>query len=279
MRVSRRSFFVAALAGALPRAVRADDEPTLPLEVRPLALEHETLLALPRDRAAVVPLVVLLHGLGETGDPHLGARAWIDRYGLGTSVARLKAPPLTRLGASARDDWGDALPSLNASLAGRPYRGLAFVCPHVPRMPASRLDAYTRWIVETLIPRARAEAGPSLDPSPARLAGCSYGGWVSLEALLRAPDAFAAWAGIQTAISAAAAPTYADRLARLSPRPLLLETSRLDPFHDAGVALAHALDARHIPCDLRVLPGPHDQPWLREAGTPTALAWLDRTSP
>jgi hypothetical protein len=27
---------------------------------------------------------------------------------------------------------------------------------------------------------------------------------------------------------------------------------------------------------LRVLPGPHDQPWLREAGTIEMLHWHDR---
>jgi len=81
----------------------------------------------------------------------------------------------------------------------------------------------------------------------------------------------------KTAISKDSAVAYADRLARVAAgRPLFLETSVRDPFHDATVALAAALHARSAACDLVVLPGPHDQPWLREAGTPSALAWLDR---
>ena len=28
----------------------------------------------------------------------------------------------------------------------------------------------------------------------------------------------------------------------------------------------------------RVIPGPHDQPWLREAGTIETLLWLDRAA-
>src|SRR5690349_11817480 len=34
---------------------------------------------------ASYPVLVLLHGLGETGDQRVGARAWVDRYGLATA--------------------------------------------------------------------------------------------------------------------------------------------------------------------------------------------------
>ncbi|HEY2515576.1 MAG TPA: hypothetical protein VGI39_32130 [Polyangiaceae bacterium] len=272
MLLSRRALGLVPLAFAFPfpRVPVAELEP---LELRLLPLEHPTLLALPRAVEHPVPLVVLLHGLGETGAPLLGARAWVDRYGLATSVARLQNPPLAQ--ESLRNDWGNALAEANALLAARPYRGLAFACPHVPYMPVGQLDAYTRWIADSLIPRVRAEAGPALDGALPRLAGCSYGGWASLEVLLRAPDRFSAWAGIQTALSIPSARAYGERLARLSPRPLLVQTSLLDPFHDPSLILASGLRTRKVACDLRVLPGPHDQPWLREAGTPMALLWLD----
>lgn len=273
MLLSRRALglFPLAFTFPFPRVPVTEIEP---LDLRLLPLEHPTLLALPRDLDQPVPLVVLLHGLGETGAPLLGARAWVDRYGLATSVARLLSPPLTRM--SARDDWGDALPQANALLTTRPYRGLAFACPHVPYMPVGELDAYTRWVTESLVPRVRTEAGAAIDGALPRLAGCSYGGWASLEVLLRAPDHFAAWAGVQTAISTPSARAYADRLARIPPRPLLVQTSLLDPFHDPSLLLVDGLRAHQIRCDVRVLPGPHDQPWLREAGTPMALLWLDR---
>ena len=120
MLLTRRSLGLAPLAFAFPRVPVAALEP---LELRLLPLEHPTLLALPRAIEQPVPLVVLLHGLGETGAPLLGARAWVDRYGLATSVARLLNPPLAQ--ESSRNDWGNALAEANALLAARPYRGLA----------------------------------------------------------------------------------------------------------------------------------------------------------
>jgi pimeloyl-ACP methyl ester carboxylesterase len=303
MRVSRRTFALGAVATLASRPLRAappggipprppglEDEP---LELRALRIEqreasppgdreapppgYDVLLALPRDAQSPVPLVILLHGLGETSNPRTGARAWVDLYGLASSVRRLTHGPLVR--ASARDDWGSALATTNAELAREAYRGLAFACPFVPRMAADKLDAYARWLDSVLVPRVRAEAGARVDASLPRIGGCSYGGWVSLEILLRAPERFGAWAGVQTAIARDSAAGYADRLARVAHgRPLLFETSTGDPFHDANVALAGELIARGIPCDTRVLPGPHDQPWLREAGTPSLLQWLDRAS-
>ena len=108
-------------------------------------------------------------------------------------------------------------------------------------------------------------------------------GGVALESfLLFDAGAFAAFGGVQSAFARAAVESYADRLARTSAdadagaaRPLLLETSTLDPFHDANVALGDALRTRGVAVDVVVLPGPHDQPWLRRAGTPRLVAWLD----
>jgi acetyl esterase/lipase len=212
---------------------------------------HEVLVAWPRDPPSACAVALLLHGLAETRDEHEGARAWLDRYGLAASVDR--AP-----------------------------RGLVFVCPFVPRMGAKDLDPYARWLTGTLVPRVREELGALAAPGPPRVAGCSYGGWVALEAfLLEGPDAFAAFAGVQSAIGRAAAASYAERIARAigdagAARPLLLETSTLDPFRDANVALGDALRARGVAVDVEVLPGPHDQAWLRSAGTPRLVAWLDR---
>ncbi|MGO8996681.1 MAG: hypothetical protein ACLQVI_25485 [Polyangiaceae bacterium] len=264
-----------AAATALPRA-RADSIGEEALEIRPLHLEHEVVLALPPASMSPAPLVVLLHGLAETSDEHAGARAWVDRYGLADSVRRLVRAPLARI-STARDDWGDTLATTNAALAARPYRGLGFACPYVPKMSGRDLDGYARWIDSVLVPRVRNEAGGRLDASPARIGGCSYGGWVSLEVFLRVPHGFGAWAGVQTAISREAARGYAGRLAQgAGGRPLLIETSARDPFHDASVTLAGELRARGVPHELVVLPGPHDQAWLREAGTPCAVAWMDR---
>jgi hypothetical protein len=278
MRITRRTLALGLGASLVARGARADsgtDDVTDGIELRPLRLEHEVLFALPRAPAPPARLVILLHGLAETSDEHTGARAWVDRYGLLTSVRRLRLAPLAPV--SARDDWGSALATTNAALAARPYQGLAIACPYVPRMSSAAVDTYVRWLQDGLIPRLRDEAGERITPDPARIGGCSYGGWVSLEAFLRAPHVFGAWAGVQTAISQAAAASYAERLARAAAgRPLFIETSVRDPFHEANTALANALRARNVASDLLLLPGPHDQPWLRESGTPSLLAWLDR---
>jgi predicted esterase len=278
MRIARRALALGLGATFVATRSRADtgtDDAPDPLELRALRLEHEVLFVWPRAPAPPARLVILLHGLAETSDEHTGARAWVDRDGLLTSVRRLRLPPLAPV--SARDDWGSALATTNAALAAHPYQELAFACPYVPRMSSAAIDLYIRWLQDRLIPRLREAAGERLTPDPARIGGCSYGGWVSLEAFLRAPGVFGAWAGVQTAISQAAAASYAERLARTAAgRPLLIETSTRDPFHEANTALASALHARNVGCDFLLLPGPHDQPWLRESGTPSLLAWLDR---
>ena len=58
--------------------------------------------------------------------------------------------------------------------------------------------------------------------------------------------------------------------------PRYFLTSSADPFLAGNQALAAALRKKGVACDLRVLPGPHDQPWLREAGTIEMLLWHDR---
>jgi len=280
----------AAAAALAMRAGFARAEDAGELDARELIVEgagmrRRMMIFVPRHGASSpeterLPLLVLLHGLGETGDDRLGAHAWSDRYGLVTAYERLRRPPIVR--TSARADWTDTrLAEVNAQLAARPFRGLVVACPSMPRLAAGELDAYARWLIDAAMPRARIEARERVaDSSHDMIGGCSLGGYVSLEIFLRRPALFAAWAGVQTAIGVASAPSYAARLAQaiaeIGPRPLLLETSAGDPFREANVALAAALAARGIPRDLRVLPGPHDQPWLREAGTLEALLWADR---
>src|SRR5262245_9713242 len=82
-------------------------------------------------RGERVPLLVLLHGLGETGDQRMGAFAWQERYGLGAAYDRLRRAPVAR--TSARRDFSDRrLVEVNAALAAHPFRGLAIACPYTP---------------------------------------------------------------------------------------------------------------------------------------------------
>ncbi|AUX44205.1 hypothetical protein SOCE26_056690 [Sorangium cellulosum] len=280
-----------AAAGAAPSPAPPAPPPPA-FDVRDLqvpgdrALGRRFTLLVPRHLAPGerVPLLVLLHGLGETGDERLGAHAWLERYGLGSSYERLRRPPLGR--TTRRKDWTDArLAEVNAALAAQPFRGLAVACPFTPNVhkaanPAAALDGYTRWLADVVLPRARAEAPVLDDAARTSLDGCSLGGYVGLEVFLRRPELFGAWGGVQSALGAHRAPGYADRLAKAlaaaGPRDLHLLTSKGDPFHDANTGLASELAKRSITHTLRVLPGPHDQPWLREAGTIEMLLFHDR---
>jgi hypothetical protein len=231
-----------------------------------------------------VPLLVLLHGLGETIEERMGAYAWVERYGLATAYDRLRRAPVAR--TSKRNDWTDArVLELNRELAQRPFRGLAIACPYMPDLVIGApgvLDGYADWIVSTVVPRARKEAPTIEDAEHTYLGGCSLGGHFSLEVFLRRTEAFAAWAGVQTAISAASAPRWAERIdnaiARVKParRDVLVETSTTDAFREGGEALTATLKRRGVKHDFVLLPGPHDQPWLRESGTLEMLHWFDQ---
>lgn len=263
--ISRRALLAGTACALAPRAVAADASGNWrprQLELREVAvagsLSRLIVVGTPRHLAPFerVPLLVLLHGLGETGDARTGAWAWFERYGLGTGYDALCDSPS--------------------------FRGLVLACPYMPNLPIAdpgALDVYARWIVEVVIPTARREC-PVIDSSPATyLGGCSLGGHFSLEVLLRRPEVFSAWGGVQTAIHEAAAVRYAQRLADVAahngPRELLVETSTEDPFRRGSEALSTELARLGQGNRFIELPGPHDQAWLRSSGTPAMLQWFD----
>lgn len=272
-----------------PRATGIPDSPDLDVFDLQVAgdrdLGRRFLMCLPKHLrpGEKVPLLVLLHGLGETGDQRLGAYAWVERYGLLSAYERLRRAPIQRTGK--RREWTDArLAEVNASLAKQPFSGMCLVCPYTPNVnklpnPPGSLEAYAKWLTEVVIPRVRSDAPVHPDPARTAIDGCSLGGHVALEVFVRRPDAFGAFGGVQSAFSEFRAPGYADRLSSAlsrAARPLHLLTSEGDPFLPGNRKLAAELTKRSVACDLRVIPGPHDQPWLREAGTIEMLLWHDR---
>jgi enterochelin esterase-like enzyme len=265
-RLGRRAILSGTAALLASRRARADVDPEWrprDLDVREVFVEGDVsrrfVLCTPTHLAAGerVPLLVLLHGLGETGDERMGAWAWVERYGLGTSYDRL------RRGAE-------------------PLRGLVIACPYMPNLPIAdprAFDAYAKWVAETVVPRARAEA-PALDSAwTTYLGGCSLGGHFGLEVFLRRPEVFGAWGGVQTAVSAPAGAPYGrllgETIARVGARDLLVETSTEDPFRAGNEALAASLERAGVPHEFVEPPGPHDQPWLRNTGTARMLGWFD----
>jgi hypothetical protein len=250
-------------------------------------LARRAIVLVPRDLPADtrVPLLVLLHGLGETKSEEAGIRAWIDRYGLLTSHARLKRPPVapeTRRG----DLTAERAREINDELSRRAFDGkMVLVCPFTPniwRLPEPRqaLDRYADWITDVLLPEVRSQTPADLSPVRTGIDGCSLGGFVGLEVFLRKPRHFGAWGGVQSALGEAAAPAIANRLAGAlassGARRLHVETSTGDAFYRGNSALSRELKKKGVPHDFAVLTGPHDQPFLREAGTLEMLLWHDR---
>jgi hypothetical protein len=290
LRLGRRKAFGAILGAFFPLGARAQGAlgpaPDLEEDLRNLRLldlveaGRRFVLVVPKyqSRQRPLPLVVFLHGLGETTNERLGAYAWVEKYGLGSAWQRLKRPPLEK--TTTRGEWTEArLAEVNTELETRPFRGFAMACPYMPNLRGGELDAYASWIEGSLLPRVRKEANVIPDAKNTHLSGVSLGGYVSLEMLVRLPHVFGAWSGVQTAIGAYAAPTYADKIAKGGAKPMLLLTSSQDHWKSASEALASAFTERKMAHTFRVTPGPHDQVWLRESWTIETLLWHDRTFP
>lgn len=312
--LARRSFLhalagTAALAAAPPALAGEGAAPPInadvlasrtppDLRVVDLALEGDKRLA---TRVAIfapnhlapdekVPLLVLLHGLGETWNQGVGAFAWVERYGLGTAYARLRRPPVTRTSRQVSLLPDARLAALNASLAALPFRGLAIACPYTPNVvkqpdPAAALDTYASWIADVVVPRARKEAPVIADAAHTYLDGVSLGGYLGIEVFLRRPDAFGALGCVQSAMSPLKVPAYAEKLAAIHaaavkagrpPPTFHIETTESDPMLGLNRALSDELTRRGVANDFVVLPGSHDQTFLREAGSMEMLLWHDR---
>lgn len=279
----------ALLAGTAGRAPAAEPSPFYELRYLEVPgdrkLGQRLTLLVPKHLGpgVKVPLLVLLHGLGETGDQRLGAYAWVERYGLGSAYDRLCQPPI-----KPTDGWRywqqPRLAEVNRQLAEQPFRGLVIACPFTPNVyklaRQAALDAYADWLVDTVIPRARREAPVQADAAHTSLNGCSLGGYVGLEIFLRKPEHFGAWGSVQGALGEHRIKGYVERLkqisARVGPRRLLVETSTGDTFRKVNEQLSQGLGAAGLAADFIMPPGPHNQPFLRDSGTLELLLWHDR---
>ena len=231
------------------------------------------------------PLLIALHGRGEAmKGPVRGARGWVDDYALGRAIRRLSLPPLK---AEDFEDIVDAkrLNLLNTQLQSRPYAGLVVLCPYTPDILAGErafesAQPYGRFLVETVIPRARREL-PVIDtPEATGIDGVSLGGRLALLSGLYQPAAFGAVATLQAAFDS----SDAIRLAALgaaakkeNPRiQFRFLTSDGDYFLAANRAISAAFSASHVEHQFLVVPGPHDYIFNRGPGALEMLLFHDR---
>jgi hypothetical protein len=289
--MKRRSLL--ALSGALTAsalAQRASAEPLSSDELSLLALEvpgdrafGRALLLVPRRLPSEPKLLVLLHGLGETHDQQIGARAFAERYGLLSAVARLSHPPLMRT-HQAQDYFGEGrLAELNARLARRPFQSPVLLCPFTPNPWKAGGDAMLKRYADFLTGRLKNEVEQRVgSPFPAprcMISGVSLGGYLAIEVFLRKPELFCALGTAQGAFGQGQAARYAAGVdaasQRVGPRRGEILTSSFDPYRRPNELFHQHLQKRKAASRLRVSPGPHDQRWLRESGTIEMLVSAD----
>lgn len=241
------------------------------------------LLLAPHELPAQPALLVLLHGLGETHDQTVGARAFAERYGLLSAVARLSRPPLERT-LRGRDYFGAGrLEQLNARLESRPYRAPVIVCPYTPNPWKAGgnavVERYASFVSERLKSELEKRVDRAFPSTRVMVSGVSLGGYVALEIFLRKPEAFCALGLAQAAFARDQAARYAKRLAeaadRVGSRRVEILSSSLDPYRRPSELLHQHLQRREQASVLRVSPGPHDQSWLKESGVIEMLLSAD----
>jgi enterochelin esterase-like enzyme len=274
---------MASAASTPPSVDSGFSETTWHYDTTPLG-SSDVVVLVPRGATREAKLPVAFHGRGESlKGPKLGARGWIDDYTLGTTVKRLVAPPLVS------DDFlgfvtGARLGLLNTRLAAHPYRGLIVVCPFLPdalhgdRGPQEG-EGLARFVVDTLLPRVRAETPAIGTPETTGVDGVSLGGRAALFVGLSRPEAFGALGALQPAIDGEETSGLADlgkRAHEKNPKLVLrLLTSNGDYFLEPTLALAHALDARSVPNRVDVVTGPHSYDFNRGPGGYEMLLFHD----
>jgi enterochelin esterase-like enzyme len=235
--------------------------------------------------SAPLPLLLLFHGLGETESEALGIHAWQERYGLPEAYARLTAPPVARTLPNKRYLSDDRLAAINAELARTPLPDVNVVCAFTPNPfkvnpSAPLLDGYAAYLEHVLLPAARAALPTLPGPEHWGVDGVSLGGYISLEIFLRKPELFGVVGTMQGAFGKPMAEIYARRMAeavaRVGSRSIHVTTTSFDPFRDASLLLAQRLGDRGLDAKLTLAEGPHDQTFLREAGSLEMLLFQTR---
>lgn len=245
--------------------------------------EAERALVLVPEGAKDLPVVVALHGRGESGRGlDAGARGFRDDYGLDRIEGRLRSPPLTR--EDLLDFTNDTrLAQINASLSASPFEGVILACPYAPDLrdrSVAGAEPFGRFVVEALLPRAREVSGSPSKPERTGIDGVSMGGRLALWIGLRFPEAFGAVGAMQPALRESEALDVAKlAVAARAKNPKLrlrLLSSEGDPFLGAVKATSAKMNELGVTHDLVIVPGPHDYAFNRGPGCAEMLLFQER---
>jgi iron(III)-salmochelin esterase len=228
------------------------------------------------------PLLVALHGRGETERGlDVGANAWPNDYELDKLHRRLLTPPLTA--HDLLDMTNDErLAKLNASLAAKPYAGIACACPYTPRLldeSGKGAESFGRFITDQLLPGLRKAVGSTADRRATGIDGVSMGGRHALLVGLSRPDVFGVVGALQPALGVQEAPmisALAKAAMEKAPVQLRLVSSEEDPFLAAVRAASERMRADGVPHELLVIPGTHSYAFNRGPGGVEMLLWHER---
>jgi hypothetical protein len=275
----RRALLSLPAVLTLSERAHAESLESAELELHELNLPEDKafgryLLAVPRSLPPRPRLLVLLHGLGETVEQRMGARAFAERYGLLGAVARLAHPPVQR-GLPNVDYFGRGrLEELNVGLAARPHVCPVLLCPFTPNPYKAGgeglVTRFGRFVTGPLKSAVEARVGVTFPPARCMVSGVSLGGYLALELFLKSPEHYGAVGTAQGAFGPQQAARYASSVAaaveRVGPRRVEVLTSTGDPYRASNEAFHRHLLRLGQDSRLRVSPGPHDQRWLRESG-------------
>lgn len=289
-RLARRALLTSAASMFFARRSGAADavrpwqsfELAVPTDARSA---RRALILVPREalKKAPLPLLVLVHGLGETNDEHAGTRAWLERYGLGSAWEQLASQSLARAQPSL---MSEAEHAARVSCAARqPFQGLCIVCPYLPpprvtQASDPKFERYARWLSDALLPAVRDRVPEAArGPDQTGIAGVSLGGLVALRAGIHCAEHYSTVGSVQGAFGAGEAAYLASALAgrfRGPGRAAYVATSSFDPYRAANAALSQKLFAAGVRSEFCLRTGPHSQTWLREVGSLDLLLWHDR---
>ena len=228
-----------------------------------------------------LPVLVALHGFGETIDVKTGAYGWLRSYALDRCYRAVASAPMVEADFESLVT-PDRLTALNSELAKRPFEGLIVACPFMPKEIGSEMvpmEMYGSWLGKRLLPKIHGSLPALSSPASTGIDGVSLGGWAALRVGLLRPDLFGVIGTLQAAVIDAPQIDWAMALisSSLKGRPLRVVTSTEDVYRDTLSKLDARLTAKSINHEFLLTQGPHDYIWNKGPGGIEMLHWHDRT--
>lgn len=232
-----------------------------------------------------MPVLIALHGLGEAlKEPSVGARGWLDDYGMNRAFVRMSQLPLSAVDfnqmiSKSRLQW------FNQTLQSRPYRGIIVVTPYLSHRFGKKnlqkqIHQYGYFLTHTLLPRIYQETPALGTVSSTGIDGVSLGGKASILMGLHFSTHFGAVGGIQAAFGpkqVRSLATKVEKARKQNPKLLFhLLSSDKDVYREATEKLSSTLNELGQRHTLNVAQGNHSYQFNQGPGVYEMLLYYDR---